>query len=108
MPPSTRRAGNARDSLEVHDDLLFAHPKTPEGSGRGVGTVNGDWLYQELKSLRSEMNAGFRELRNDINARIDDHARRIRSLEVSRGWFSGATAVAGAMISRLWDWMTGR
>jgi len=68
----------------------------------------GDWLHDELRSLRQEMNAGFRELRQDIHDRLDEHPRRIRSLEVRRGWVTGAAAVIGAAAGRLWDWMRGR
>lgn len=34
--PSTRRTGNARDSTEVGNDLLFSRPKTPTQSGVGI------------------------------------------------------------------------
>lgn len=61
-------------------------------------SVNENRIHDELRSLRQEMNAGFRELRQDIHD----------SLEVRRGWVTGAAAVIGAAAGRLWGWMRGR
>lgn len=69
---------------------------------------NGDWLFEEIRSLRAEMQAGFRELREDIHDRLDEHSKRIRSLESWRGWVTGAAAVIGAIASRVMDWFQGR
>src|SRR5690606_18070216 len=76
---------------------------------RGVEITmsNGDWLFEELRSLRAEMQAGFRELREDIHDRLDEHSRRIRSLEAWRGWVTGAAAIIGAIVSRVLDWFQG-
>lgn len=75
--------------------------------GVEITMSNGDWLFEEIRSLRAEMQAGFRELREDIHDRLDEHSRRIRSLEAWRGWVTGAAAIIGAIVSRVVDWFQG-
>lgn len=59
-------------------------------------------LYQTLGRLESKIDS-IEEKARDTKEYAQDISERVRSLEVSRGWFIGAGAGAGALTA----WLTG-
>ena len=76
---------------------------------------NGEWLHEELQSLRAEMQQSFRDLKGDMRdmreglkdslddheARLNSHSKRIRSLEAWRYWLAGALAIVAGIFGVL-------
>jgi len=58
-----------------------------------------DYIRQDLRDLRDDMQAGFQRVEDKIDRKFTDHEKRIRGLESRWSWAAGAVAVIAAIVS---------